>query len=144
MATIALTSTRNSKIELGDFSLITSLVAIGNLAAQLAQLQGATDIDDHWVEFIQQCSINDSINSRKENLNEKIQEISKGELIDIYIYGTGSSQLSDEFPITIPNFTLQLFGWTSNLTLNWAMCPSTVTLAIMSILPSFRIAFLFK
>ncbi|MEQ8704962.1 MAG: zinc-binding dehydrogenase [Phaeodactylibacter sp.] len=41
MATIALTAIRQSNIELGDRVLVTGLGAIGNLAAQLAQLQGA-------------------------------------------------------------------------------------------------------
>ncbi|WP_282781783.1 zinc-binding dehydrogenase [Phaeodactylibacter xiamenensis] len=41
MATIALTAIRQSTIELGDRVLVTGLGAIGNLAAQLAQLQGA-------------------------------------------------------------------------------------------------------
>ncbi len=40
MATIALTAIRQSGIEVGDEVLVTGLGAIGNLAAQLAQLQG--------------------------------------------------------------------------------------------------------
>lgn len=109
MATIAITAIRNSKIELGDFVLITGLGAIGNLAAQLAQLQGATviatDIDDNRIALAQQSGIRYIINSKKENLSEKILEITKGALISTYIDATGVTPVVNE---SLDN--LQLFG----------------------------------
>jgi len=95
MATIALTAIRNSKIELGDYVLITGLGAIGNLAAQLAQLQGATviatDIDAHRIELAQKSGINYCINSKNENLQERILEITNGQQVSTYIDATGAS-----------------------------------------------------
>jgi len=44
MATIAFTSIRVSGIQLGDVVLVSGLGLVGNMAAQLAQLQGATVI----------------------------------------------------------------------------------------------------
>ncbi|MGN7309346.1 alcohol dehydrogenase catalytic domain-containing protein, partial [Bacillus subtilis] len=44
MATVAFTSVRVSNIELGDVVGVTGLGLVGNLAAQLARLQGATVI----------------------------------------------------------------------------------------------------
>ncbi len=109
MATIAMTAIRNSKIELGDFVLVTGLGAIGNLASQLAQLQGATviatDIDDQRISLALQSGIRYTINSKKENLCEKIYEITNGTLINTYIDATGSSQVINE---SLNN--VQLFG----------------------------------
>lgn len=109
MATIALTSIRNSKIELGDFVLITGLGAIGNLAAQLAQLQGATviasDIDDHRVGLARECGIKYVVNSKIDDLETKIKEITNGNLVSTYIDATGSSAVVND---TIKN--VQLYG----------------------------------
>ena len=109
MATIAMTAIRNSNIQLGDFVLITGLGAIGNLASQLAQLQGATviatDIDEHRIGLAQQSGIRYTVNSKKENLNEKIREITHGALINTYIDATGASPVINE---SLDN--VQLFG----------------------------------
>lgn len=108
MATIAMTAIRNSKIELGDFVLVTGLGAIGNLASQLAQLQGATviatDIDDQRIALAQQSGIRYTINSKKENLSKKIDEITNGALINTYIDATGASSVIND---TLDN--IQLF-----------------------------------
>jgi len=109
MATIAITAIRNSNIELGDFVLVTGLGAIGNLAAQLAQLQGAiviaTDIDEHRIALAQQSGICYAINSKRENLREKIMEITNNSLISTYIDATGASAVINE---NLDN--IQLFG----------------------------------
>jgi 2-desacetyl-2-hydroxyethyl bacteriochlorophyllide A dehydrogenase len=100
MATIALTSIRNSRIELGDNVLVTGLGAIGNLAAQLAQLQGATviatDIDDHRISLALQSGIKNVINSKSENLADKIAQITNGEGVSTYIDATGSSAVINQ------------------------------------------------
>lgn len=100
MATIAMTAIRNSKIELGDFVLITGLGAIGNLASQLAQLQGATviatDVDDHRIDLARRSGVRFPINSKKENLRERIREITNGALVDTYIDATGASAVIND------------------------------------------------
>lgn len=61
MATIAITALRQSAIELGDDVAVTGLGLIGNLAAQLAALQGANvvafDIDASRVALAQACAV---------------------------------------------------------------------------------------
>lgn len=61
MATIAMTALRQSEIELGDEVAVTGLGLIGNLAAQLATLQGAHvsafDIDRSRTELAGGCGI---------------------------------------------------------------------------------------
>lgn len=61
MATIAMTALRQSSIELGDDVAVTGLGMIGNLAAQLAGLQGAQvaafDIDRSRVDLAVGCGI---------------------------------------------------------------------------------------
>lgn len=100
MATIAMTAIRNSSIQLGDFVLITGLGAIGNLASQLAQLQGATviatDIDEHRITLAKQSGIRYAINSKMENLRDKIEEITNGALVSTYIDATGASAVINE------------------------------------------------
>lgn len=109
MATIAMTAIRNSNIELGDYVLVTGLGAIGNLAAQLAQLQGATviatDIDTHRIELAQKSGIDYCINSKKENLSERILEITNGQQVSTYIDATGASAVITD---TLKN--IQAFG----------------------------------
>lgn len=61
MATIAMTALRQSSIELGDEVAVTGLGLIGNLAAQLATLQGAHvsafDLDRSRTELATTCGI---------------------------------------------------------------------------------------
>jgi 2-desacetyl-2-hydroxyethyl bacteriochlorophyllide A dehydrogenase len=100
MASIALTAIRKSDIELGDFVLVTGLGAIGNLASQLAQLQGAiviaTDIDEHRIDLACKSGIRYVVNSKKENLQDKISEITKGALVNTYIDASGNSLVINE------------------------------------------------
>lgn len=100
MATIALTAIRKSEIELGDFVLVTGLGAIGNLASQLAQLQGATvistDIDEHRIELARKSGIQYVVNSKKENLSDRIKEITNDQLVSTYIDATGNSLVINE------------------------------------------------
>ncbi len=95
MAGIAMTAIRNSSIELGDWVLITGLGTIGNMAAQLAQLQGAnviaTDIDDKRIELASKSGIKHAVNSSKVDIEKYIKERCKGNLVSTYIDATGVS-----------------------------------------------------
>jgi len=95
MAGIALSALRNSKIELGDYVLVTGLGAIGNLAAQLAQLQGAeviaTDIDESRIEKAKKAGIKHVLNPTQINLDEEIKKITGNALVDTFIDASGSS-----------------------------------------------------
>ncbi len=93
MAGIAMTALRISHVELGDHVLVTGQGVIGNLAAQLAQLQGAiviaTDLDDNRLKISQSCGIAHTINSEKQNLKEYLMEITSGKGVSCYIDATG-------------------------------------------------------
>lgn len=97
MAGIAMTSIRASNIELGDFVLVTGMGAIGNLAAQMAQMQGATviatDIEDQRLQIARDCGIGITINTTKQNLKEKIKEITDNKGITTYIDASGFAQV---------------------------------------------------
>ncbi|MCO6480100.1 MAG: zinc-binding alcohol dehydrogenase [Phaeodactylibacter sp.] len=97
MATIAMTALRVSSIELGDYALVTGLGAIGNLAAQLAQLQGArviaADIVDSRIEAARKCGIELAVNSARTNLKAFIEEKTEGQLASTYIDASGSAKV---------------------------------------------------
>ncbi|MCF8361788.1 MAG: zinc-binding alcohol dehydrogenase [Prolixibacteraceae bacterium] len=95
MANIAITSVRNSNIELGDYVAVTGMGLVGNFAAQLAQLQGAKvigiDIDNDRLELAKKCGIDLVVNSAKDGWKESIQAITNGEGVSTLIDATGLS-----------------------------------------------------
>ncbi len=100
MAGIAMTALRNSQIELGDYVLVTGQGVIGNLAAQLAQLQGAivmvSDINDTRLEIAKACGISNTINPIKENLKEVIEQFTHQKGVSTFIDASGSAQVINE------------------------------------------------
>jgi 2-desacetyl-2-hydroxyethyl bacteriochlorophyllide A dehydrogenase len=93
MAAIAFTSIRKSNIELGDHVLVLGLGTIGNLAAQLAQLQGAHviafDVEDNRVEMAKKSNIANAFNSKKVEITDLVKSLTKGEGIATIIDATG-------------------------------------------------------
>jgi len=93
MAGIAFTAIRNSEIELGDVVLVTGQGAIGNLAAQLAQLQGATvivsDINNNRLAISKKCGLTHTVNSIDENLKEIIMQQTNNKGVNTFIDATG-------------------------------------------------------
>jgi 2-desacetyl-2-hydroxyethyl bacteriochlorophyllide A dehydrogenase len=97
MAGIALTAIRNSHIELGDFVLVSGQGAIGNLAAQLAQLQGATvivsDINDNRLDISLACGLKNTVNSLHQDIKEKVMEFTANKGVSTFIDATGIAQV---------------------------------------------------
>jgi len=97
MAGIAMTSIRKSNIELGDFVLVTGMGAIGNLAAQLAQLQGgrviATDPVERRLEIARECGIVTIVNPMKEEVATRIEKATQGKLVSTYIDASGQASV---------------------------------------------------
>lgn len=93
MASIAFTSIRKSKIELGDNVLVLGLGTIGNLAAQLAQLQGANviafDIEDSRIEMAKKSNIKNAYNSKSTDVVKLVSELTNQEGIATIIDATG-------------------------------------------------------
>jgi len=93
MGGIAITAIRKSKIELGDWVAVTGLGTIGNLAAQLAMLQGANviamDINQHRVTIARACGLQHVYNSSAQSMKEIITTASGGKGISTFIDATG-------------------------------------------------------
>lgn len=100
MATIALTSLRVSKIELGDYVLVTGQGVIGNLAAQLARLQGATvivsDINEKRLSISRKCGIQHMVNPAKENLRDAVMSLTSNKGVNTFIDASGNAQVVNE------------------------------------------------
>lgn len=100
MAGIALTAIRNSRIELGDYILVSGQGVIGNFAAQLAQLQGArvivSDINEKRLQVSGQCGLKLMVNPSKQNLKDSILKITKGKGVSAYIDATGVAAVIEQ------------------------------------------------
>lgn len=100
MAGIAMTSLRASNIELGDNVAVVGLGAIGNLAAQEAQLQGANvigiDINQNRIEIAEKSGIKTLINSSKENVYDAVMKITGDKGVSTLIDASGVSQVVAE------------------------------------------------
>ena len=100
MAGIAMTSLRNSKVELGDHVLVTGQGAIGILAAQLIRLQGgdviASDVVDRRLEIARECGITSTVNPFKTNLKAFVEERTGGTLVSSYIDASGQASVVEQ------------------------------------------------
>ena len=100
MAGIAMTSLRSSKVELGDHALVTGLGAIGNLAAQLTQLQGgrviASDVVDNRIGIATRCGIGTTVNPAKTDLKAFVEEATGGKLVSTYIDASGQPKVVEQ------------------------------------------------
>ncbi|KQX45227.1 MULTISPECIES: zinc-dependent alcohol dehydrogenase [unclassified Paenibacillus] len=98
MATVATTAIRVSNIEFGDYVSVTGLGLIGNMAAQLAHLQGATvigiDLSEERLRIAKQCGVIHVISGGKDSVNEQIAEITHGKGVSTHIEATGVPQVA--------------------------------------------------
>ena len=94
LASVAFTSIRVSSIEAGDFVAVAGLGPVGNLAAQLAQIQGGrvigVDVSAGRIELARNCGIEQTIDASREDAAERIREITGGGGVDTVIDATGS------------------------------------------------------
>ncbi len=100
MGVIAMTALRKSDIELGDFVAVSGMGAIGNLAAQFAQFQGARvigiDINQSRLDMAEKSGVGVTIHSAKEDIGEMLRLITGGEMISTWIDATGQSAVVNE------------------------------------------------
>ncbi|UOQ86981.1 zinc-dependent alcohol dehydrogenase [Gracilibacillus salinarum] len=93
MATIALTAIRVSEIELGDLVSVTGQGIVGNMAAQLAALQGAEviglDLANERLLTAKECGIKHCVNAGTEEPKDRIMNISNGKGVNTAIDATG-------------------------------------------------------
>jgi 2-desacetyl-2-hydroxyethyl bacteriochlorophyllide A dehydrogenase len=100
MAGIAFTSIRVSNIEVGDYVAVSGLGAIGNLAAQLAQIQGgfviATDMNQNRIELAKKCGVEQTINIKEQKLAVAIRNFTDSEKIATWIDASGVPQAIED------------------------------------------------
>lgn len=104
MATVAMTAIRVSHIELGDYVAVTGLGLVGNLAAQLAKLQGATvigiDISQGRLRLAESCGIERVVWAGENDVVDRTKMLSDGRGVSTLIEATGlSSVLVDSLPL---------------------------------------------
>jgi 2-desacetyl-2-hydroxyethyl bacteriochlorophyllide A dehydrogenase len=102
MATVAFTSVRVSGIELGDKVSVTGLGLVGNLAAQLARLQGATvigvDLSSERLRTAKLCGVDYTLDGSGDTgkVKEQIMDITNGKGVSTHIEATGVSKVGIE------------------------------------------------
>jgi len=93
MAIIAMTSLRISTIELGDFVGVLGLGTVGNLAAQLAGLQGGTviglDLNEGRRQLARNCGIPHALMINPATVKDDIGEFTAGQGVTTLIEATG-------------------------------------------------------
>lgn len=108
MATVAFTSVRVSNIELGDVVGVTGLGLVGNLAAQLARLQGATvigvDLSPERIRTAQACGVDYTLHGGEDKVKDKIHAITNGTGVSTHIEATG-----------VPSVGVQSLEWIAKL-----------------------------
>lgn len=115
IATIAMTAIRVSTIELGDHVGVTGLGLVGNMAAQLAQLQGAKvigiDLEQNRRDIAKQCGIYATIDGKEQNMIETIQQLTEQQRVSTLIEATGVPQVvTTSLPYIAPYGELILLG----------------------------------
>lgn len=100
MATVAFTAIRVSQIELGDFVSVAGLGLVGNMAAQLAKLQGANiigvDLSKERLRIAQDCGVNFTLNGVSGTVKQQISEFTKGVGVSTHIEASGVSKVAVE------------------------------------------------
>ena len=98
MASIAATAVRASCIEWGDFVAVTGQGLVGNMAVQLAKLQGAKtiaiDVADNRLALSRKCGADLVINSARQNAAEEIKKFTGGEMAGTLIEATGVPEVA--------------------------------------------------
>lgn len=94
------------KIEPGDIVLVSGTGAIGAIAAQYAKLKGAGIVilsgrNDKKLQIIREIGIDYTINIKKDNLAQKLREITKDKEVNVSIEASGNLEaLEDLLQVT--------------------------------------------
>jgi len=100
MASIAFTSVRKSSIELGDRVLVTGLGQVGNFAAQLATLQGATvigvDLSARRRATALECGIAHVVDASAPDWKQRVLALAGARGLTTHIEATGVASVAAE------------------------------------------------
>ena len=97
LSAIAMQAVRKSRVELGESVLVLGQGIVGNLALQLARLQGGypvigADLDEHRLEFARVVGADHTIRVDQQNLTEATQEQTGKDGADVVIEATGAPE----------------------------------------------------
>jgi len=99
LADIAISALRVSNIQLGDYVGVTGMGPIGNLAAQLAKLQGANvivfDINETRLDIARQCGLTNTINSSSKKLKDELMKMTAGKGVSTLIEASVFAQVAE-------------------------------------------------
>jgi len=94
IATIAMTALRVSSGELGDNVAVMGLGLVGNMAGQLFTMAGMNvigiDLIDKRLRIAEKCGIRYTVNPEKEDLEERIRELTDGEGCEVTVEAIGN------------------------------------------------------
>ncbi|SFJ14014.1 Threonine dehydrogenase [Paenibacillus sp. UNC496MF] len=115
MANVAFTSLRVSSIELGDAVAVTGLGLVGNMAAQLAKLQGANvigiDLSRQRLKQAEACGIDHVLFAGDGDVRDRVSDLTGGEGVSALIEATGVPQAAvDALPLIAKYGELILLG----------------------------------
>ena len=115
MASIAIASIRVAHIEVGDQVLVTGLGLVGNLAAQLAILQGANvvgaDLSAVRCACARECGIARTVDAQNADWVEQVRGLSGGRGVTTAIDATGlSSVVTEVIPLVAQFGEVVLLG----------------------------------
>lgn len=93
--TISLHGVHRGKITKGEYALFYGAGPIGILAALVAKLYGATpiivDVVQERLDFSKECGIDYVINSKSEDVVERVKEITGGKMVQCAMEATGAN-----------------------------------------------------
>lgn len=97
MAQVAITSLRQSTVGLGDVVAVQGLGLVGNLAAQLFALSGATvigvDVSAQRLELARRCGIRHVVNAKTTDPVKAVQELTGGAMCSTVVEASGVPDL---------------------------------------------------
>jgi 2-desacetyl-2-hydroxyethyl bacteriochlorophyllide A dehydrogenase len=100
MTSIAATAIRTSEIQWGDFAAVTGQGLVGNMAMQLARLQGASviavDMTDGRLAIAKQCGADLVINTAVQDAAETIKAFTGGRMVSTLIEATGVPAVANQ------------------------------------------------
>jgi 2-desacetyl-2-hydroxyethyl bacteriochlorophyllide A dehydrogenase len=96
---IAISALRVSNIQLGDYVGVTGMGPIGNLAAQLAKLQGAQvivlDINESRLQIARKCGLTNTINSSSPEVKDELMKMTSGKGVSTLVEASGMAQVAE-------------------------------------------------
>lgn len=96
LAAVSITAPTIASFTLGDWVVVFGLGLVGNLAAQLFQLAGASvigvDLADRRLEAAGRCGIAHTVNPRRHDVKEVVMTLTSGRGTDLVIDAIGSTE----------------------------------------------------